>query len=483
VWKTKAVVICAGTYLRGKVICGDTAFESGPDGLHPSNLLKSFFEREKIPMLRFKTGTPPRIDKHTVDFDKLEEQLSEEYVTPFSMRTNEKKLQKCPRISCYITYTNEKTHDIIRNNLHRSPLFSGVIDGTGPRYCPSIEDKIVRFSDKERHQIFVEPMGSDSGELYLQGLSSSLPEDVQIEMVHSLPGFENAQIMRYAYAIEYDCVDATVLNHTLEFKNIAGLYGAGQFNGTSGYEEAAAQGLVAGMNAALGVQGRDKVALERSSSYIGALIDDIVTKGTGEPYRMMTSRTEYRLILRQDNAHMRLCDIGYKAGLVTKDAYRRYLKYKSLVEAEKKRLENTVIAPSDAVNLILEQINSPKITTGIRISELLRRQNVTYENIAEIDTERKELPRSVILTAVTDIKYDGYIKKQLLEVKKQQKLEKKQFPSDIDFKKIKGISTEAAQKLDKFRPANIGEASRISGISPADISVLLIYLSMYNKDN
>ncbi len=481
VWRVKTAVICTGTYLDSRVIIGDYSASSGPDGLHAAKSLTASLEKLGIRMMRFKTGTPPRIDSRTIDYSKLERQDGEKKLTPYSADTAKEDLEARPKLPCYIAYTNEATHEIIRKNIGRSPLYSGEIHGIGPRYCPSIEDKVVRFPDKIRHQLFVEPTGLGTNEMYLQGFSSSMPADVQLQMLHSITGFENAVTMRSAYAIEYDCIDSTQLDASLRFKSITGLYGAGQFNGTSGYEEAAAQGLIAGMNAALYVKGKSPVMLTRNSSYIGTLIDDLVTKGTNEPYRMMTSRSEYRLLLRQDNADARLSKIGHDAGLLSDEAYDRYLKKAEMIAAEKERLESIVLPPSEKVNGLLASLGEVPIKTGIRMSDLLRRPEITYELLAPVDPERQPLPEAVIFTVQTEIKYEGYIKKQLADAERFAKLEKRLLPTDIDYKSITGLSTEAAQKLDLLKPYSIGAASRISGVSPADISVLLIYLDLKNR--
>ena len=481
VWKTKAVVICTGTYLDSRVIIGDFHMSSGPDGLHAAKSLTASLLGLGIRMMRFKTGTPPRIDSRTIDYTKLERQDGEEHPTPYSADTKIADLEARPKLPCYIAYTNEKTHAIIRRHLDRSPLYSGEIHGIGPRYCPSIEDKVVRFPDKHRHQLFVEPTGLGTGEMYLQGFSSSMPADVQLEMLHSIEGFEHAVIMRSAYAIEYDCIDSTQLDASLSFKAIQGLYGAGQFNGTSGYEEAAAQGLIAGINAARFVKGKPPVVLTRDSSYIGTLIDDLITKGTNEPYRMMTSRSEYRLLLRQDNADARLSRIGHEAGLLSDAAFARYEKKESLIAEEKRRLQKTVFSPTDTLNSILKKAGQPEAKTGVRAIDLLRRPGITYEMLADVDLSRPALPANVIFTVQTEIKYEGYIKKQLMDAARFEKLEKKLLPADIVYENITGLSTEAMQKLSSQRPASIGAASRISGVSPADISVLLIYLDLRHR--
>ena len=477
VWKVKAAVICTGTYLNARVIVGEYSISSGPDGMLPAAGLTDSLKKSGVNFMRFKTGTPARVHKDTIDLTKLEIQNGDDYIIPYSSLTDEKEINKIKQTPCYIVYTNERTHDIIKANLHRSPLYTGKIEGTGARYCPSIEDKVVRFADKERHQIFVEPMGLDTKEMYIQGFSSSLPEDVQRKMLATLDGFEHARIMRTAYAIEYDCIDPTQLYATLEFKNIECLYGAGQFNGTSGYEEAAAQGLIAGINAALKIQGRPPLILTRDTSYIGALIDDLVTKGTNEPYRVMTSRTEYRLLLRQDNADERLCKYGYEAGLLSGERYNKYLEKKKLTDDEIKRLTSTYLSPSNELNELLKECGTAEVTSGVTLADLLRRPQLDYEKLAPADAARPQLPRSVKDSAQTTIKYEGYIKKQLQEVEKFSKSEDKKLPQDIDYMTIPGIRIEARQKLNKFRPLNIGQASRISGISPADISVLIIYLA------
>ena len=469
----KAVIVCTGTYLKGRVIMGEYSRESGPDGVFPSIGLSASLRKIGVELVRFKTGTPPRINRRSIDFSKLEIQEGDDEITPFSFETTGELKN---RVSCYITYTTPETHKIILDNLGRSPLFGGSITGVGPRYCPSIEDKIVRFKDKERHQLFVEPMGLDTEEMYLQGFSSSMPEDIQIQMIRSLPGFENAQVTRNAYAIEYDCANPLQLLPTLEFKKIGGLYGAGQFNGSSGYEEAAAQGLIAGINAALKLLGREPFVLERSQAYIGTLIDDLVTKGTNEPYRMMTSRSEYRLLLRQDNADLRLTPLGYKIGLISQERYDAFEKKRSLIDGEIQRLRKLVFPPSDTVNEILANANSTPIKTGIHADELLKRPEITYAALEGADTERKPLPRDVCEQVEISIKYEGYINRQMSQAKQFSKLENKRLPKDIDYKKIEGLRIEAMQKLDKIRPLSLGQASRISGVSPADIAVLMIYL-------
>lgn len=473
----KAVILSTGTYLGGLTHVGDVTRRSGPDGLLPAESLTSKLCGLGISMMRFKTGTPPRIRKDSIDFSLLERQDGEERITPFSVRTDKNILNGVLQMPCFITYTNQTTHQIIRDNLHRSPLYSGQIHGTGPRYCPSIEDKVVRFAEKERHQLFAEPMGIDTEEIYLQGFSSSLPADVQYKMLRSLKGFENAEIMRYAYAIEYDCVDPTQLYPTLEFKAIEGLYGAGQFNGSSGYEEAAAQGLVAGMNASCKIRGLDPIILPRYTSYIGTLIDDLVTKGTNEPYRIMTSRSEYRLLLRQDNADVRLTEFGRKACLIDDERYNEYLNKINHEKEETERLNTVNVSPTSA-NPLLESLGQTPLSSGAKMADLLRRPGITYEDLAPIDVFRPELSDDVIETVETEIKYEGYIKRQLAEAEKQKKIESRMLPEDIDYTTIKGLRLEAAQKLQEIRPASLGQAARISGVNPADISVLVIYLSM-----
>ena len=477
VWDCEAVIIATGTYPEAKIFVGDRIIESGPDGSLPSKGLSASLSAMGISLMRFKTGTPARVKRASIDFSALEVQPGEDTPLPFSTQTAGDAYLQGEQIPCHIVYTNEETHRIIRENIHRSAMYSGHISGTGPRYCPSIEDKIVRFADKERHQLFVEPMGNSTEEIYIQGFSTSLPTDVQWKMIRSLRGFQNAEIMRYAYAIEYDCIDPTQLNATLEFKDHPGLYGAGQFNGTSGYEEAAAQGLVAGINAALTALGKEKITLPRSGSYIGTLIDDLVTKGTNEPYRMMTSRSEFRLLLRQDNADQRLTPIGHACGLISDERFEAFLAKKEAVEAEKARLEATHYGP-DVVNPLLDRLGVERVKSGVSLGDLLRRPQLTYEDLTPIDKNRPSLPLSIIKTVETDVKYAGYIKRELAEVERQRKLEDKFIPEDMDYGRIKGLRLEASQKLAKFRPATVGQASRISGVSPADISVLLLYLGI-----
>lgn len=467
------VVICTGTYLKGIIYVGDRKYESGPDASQPSKPLSKSLESLGIKLRRFKTGTPARIAKNSIDYDKLEIQYGDEHIVPFSFETEEPMSNK---VTCWIGYTNEETHEIIRRNIGRSPLYSGKIEGIGPRYCPSIEDKVMRFPEKIRHQFFVEPMGLHTDEMYLSGMSSSLPEDVQIDIYHSVKGLEHAKIMRNAYAIEYDCCDSLDLKPTLEFIKVKGLFGAGQFNGTSGYEEAAAQGLLAGINAARRSRGEEGIVLERSNSYIGTLVDDLVTKGVLDPYRMMTSRSEYRLILRQDNADMRLTPLGHEIGLISDERYEKFLEKKRLCAEETERLENTTVKMSPELNEMLEAHGTAPLTEGIRASELLRRPQISYADLAPFDQGRKPLPEAVVEQVEIGIKYKGYIKKQLAQVEQMHRLEEKKIPEDIDYKSVHGLRLEAAEKLDRIRPMSIGQAGRISGVSPADISVLLIYL-------
>ena len=477
VWSCSAAIICTGTYLDSRIFVGDVNYPSGPDGFLAAEGLSAALRRLGLTLMRFKTGTPARVNRRSIDFSDLERQDGETPITPYSSSTEDSFFDGIEQIPCHIVYTNAETHRIIKDNITRSALYSGQIHGTGPRYCPSIEDKLVRFADKERHQLFVEPVGGTTDEMYIQGFSTSLPVDVQHKMLRSLKGFENAEIMRYAYAIEYDCIDPTQLYATLECKAIEGLYGAGQFNGTSGYEEAAAQGLVAGLNASLKLHGKEPLILTRSESYIGTLIDDLVTKGTNEPYRMMTSRSEYRLLLRQDNADARLTPKGYAAGLVSEEKYKMFTKKQELVRAEIERLNSTHYSPEHC-NAFLEKYGMTPLNSGASLGDLLRRPNMTYEMLAEIDDSRAPLPLRVITTVEVTIKYEGYIKRQINEVERHEKLEKKRIPEDIDYSSVKGLRLEAAQKLEKLRPLTIGQASRISGVNPADISVLLIYLGM-----
>lgn len=468
----KAVIICSGTYLKGKIFVGSSSYESGPDSTLPANLLSDSLKKNGITLRRFKTGTPARVHRRSIDFDRLERQDGDEKITPFSFETKGELKNTLP---CYIGYTNEKTHEVILKNIKRSAMYGGQIEGIGPRYCPSIEDKIMRFSDRPRHQLFIEPMGLDTEEFYLQGMSTSLPEDVQIEFLRTIKGLENVEIMRNAYAIEYDCCDPTELYATLEFKNLKGLYGAGQFNGTSGYEEAAAQGLVAGINAARQVSGKEPIVLDRASSYIGTLIDDLVTKGCSDPYRMLTSRSEYRLILRQDNADQRLTPIGYEIGLVSKERYDRLCEKIRLIDEEIKRVQRVNIAPS-AVNEYLVSRGTEPLTTGAKLSQLIRRPQLSYEGLAPFDEGRPSLSDEVKEQVELSIKYEGYIKIQLEQIESMRKLEKKALSPDTDYSKIRGLRLEAAEKLNKIKPVNLGQASRISGVNPADVSVLLIWL-------
>ena len=479
-YHTKAVVLCTGTYLKARCIYGDISNETGPNGLQAANYLTNSLKELGIEMYRFKTGTPARIDKRSIDFSKMEEQFGDERVVPFSFSTNPEDVQ-IDQISCWLTYTNEKTHEIIRNNLDRSPLYSGMIEGTGPRYCPSIEDKVVKFADKNRHQVFIEPEGLSTNEMYVGGMSSSLPEDVQYEMYQSVPGLEHAKIVRNAYAIEYDCIDARQLYPTLEFKNIKGLFSGGQFNGSSGYEEAAAQGLVAGINAAMEILGREQLVLDRSESYIGVLIDDLVTKENREPYRMMTSRAEYRLLLRQDNADLRLREKGYQVGLVTQEQYDYIQWKKEKIEEETQRMEHVHVGAVKEVQELLEQYGSTPLKNGISLGDLIRRPELSYDIVAPLDKKRPELPYDVREQININIKYDGYIRRQLKQVEGFKKLENKKLPKDIDYDAISGLRIEAKQKLNAYRPISIGQASRIAGVSPADISVLLVYMESYRR--
>lgn len=473
IYKARCVILATGTFLAGKVYVGDVSYESGPDGMFPAKRLALSLKELGLPLRRFKTGTPARVNRKSVNEKILERQDGDKRIVPFSFDNNSKIENK---MCCYVTYTNEQTKKVILDNLHRSPLYGGKIDGKGPRYCPSIEDKIVRFSEKERHQIFIEPCGYNTEEMYLQGLSSSLPEDVQLKFIHTIPGLENAQLMRTAYAIEYDCVDPTALDASLEFKNFDGLFGAGQFNGSSGYEEAAAQGLVAGINAARKIKKLPPVIFERSGSYIGTLVDDLVTKGCSDPYRMMTSRSEYRLLLRQDNADRRLTPLGYEIGLISRERYERFLKKTELIAEERKRVEKTVIAPSEKLNALLVSRETSPIVSGVRLSELIKRPQLGYELLTEFDKERPDLPYEIFEQVEIDIKYEGYIKRQQAQVDEMHRLEVRTLPHNIDYSSITGLRLEAREKLTKIRPKSVGQASRISGVSPADISVLLIYL-------
>ncbi len=479
IYEVDSIIVATGTYLKGKIYIGETSFESGPDGVFPANKLSEALKREGVELVRFKTGTPARINKNSIDFSKMEIQEGDERPEAFSFEDEiDPNVEQLP---CYLTYTNEKTHDIIRKNLHRSPLYGGEITGTGPRYCPSIEDKVVRFADKERHQIFVEPIGRNTDEMYIQGMSSSLPEDVQIAMYRTIPGLENAEFTRPAYAIEYDCINPSDLKLSLEYKKFDGLFFAGQTNGTSGYEEAACQGLIAGINASLKLQGKEPVILDRSQAYIGVLIDDIVTKGTNEPYRMMTSRAEYRLLLRQDNADIRLLEIGHSVGLVSDERYEKFLNKKKKIEEEIERVRDKTIKPTEKVNEFLRKFNSSEITTGVKLADLVKRSELTYEELTQIDEDRPNLEEQVQKEVGIELKYEGYIKLQAEQVEKFKKLEAKLLPKEINYEDIKGLRLEARQKLNKTRPNNVGQASRISGVSPADISVLLIYLETLKK--
>lgn len=475
VYQAQTAIICSGTFLHGRIYVGDVSYESGPDGLHAAVGLSEALERLGIGLRRFKTGTPARVRRDSIDYSQLEVQAGDEPIIPFSFETPREGLKN--QVVCHIAYTNETTHEIIRQNIHRSPLYGGMIEGVGPRYCPSIEDKVMRFSEKPRHQSFVEPVGLDTEEMYLQGLSSSLPEDVQLQIYRSIKGFENIKIMRNAYAIEYDCIDPLDLKATLEFIKVPGLYGAGQFNGTSGYEEAAAQGLIAGINAARRVQGKEPVILDRASSYIGTLIDDLVTKGCSDPYRMMTSRSEYRLLLRQDNADQRLTPLGHELGLINEERWQAYQDKQQQIAQEKKRIEKLTFGPSEALNRMLVEKGTAALETGVHASDLIRRPQLTYQDLAPFDTERPPLADEVTEQVEIQIKYEGYIQKQLMQVEQMRKLESRLLPEDICYEQVRGLRLEAIEKLQRVRPYNIGQASRISGVSPADISVLLIYLS------
>ena len=477
VWSCSAAILCTGTYLESRIFVGDVNYASGPDGFLAAEGLSAALRRLGLSLMRFKTGTPARVNRRSIDFTDLERQDGETPVVAYSSTTPDDFFDNIKQIPCHIVYTNAETHKIIRENIGRSALYSGQIHGTGPRYCPSIEDKLTRFADKERHQLFIEPVGATTDEMYIQGFSTSLPVDVQHKMLRSLKGFENAEIMRYAYAIEYDCIDPTQLYATLECKTIEGLYGAGQFNGTSGYEEAAAQGLVAGLNASLKLHGKEPLILTRSESYIGTLIDDLVTKGTNEPYRMMTSRSEYRLLLRQDNADERLSPKGYAAGLLSEERYAEFLKRRELVKSEIERLNTTYYSPEHC-NGFLEKYRMTPLNSGASLADILRRPGITYEMLGEIDTNRSPLPLRVAITVEVTVKYEGYIKRQIAEVERHEKLEKKRIPDDINYLSVRGLRIEAAQKLQQLRPLTIGQATRISGVNPADVSVLLIYLGM-----
>lgn len=480
IYECHAVVLCVGTYLKARCLCGEAITYTGPNGLQAANYLTESLKSLGVEMRRFKTGTPARMDKRSIDFSKMEEQFGDKTIVPFSFSTNADEIQK-EQISCWLTYTNNETHEIIKANLDRSPIYAGIIEGTGPRYCPSIEDKVVKFSDKERHQVFIEPEGTHTNEMYISGMSSSLPEDVQYRMYRTVPGLENCKIIRNAYAIEYDCINPKQLYPTLEFKNIKGLFSGGQFNGSSGYEEAAAQGLIAGMNAGLFVRGKEKITIDRSQAYIGVLIDDLVTKENFEPYRMMTSRAEYRLLLRQDNADLRLREIGYKAGLISREDYDYIIYKKDAIEQEITRLKNTKLGASKDVQKFLEANGSTSLKTAVSLAELVSRPELSYEIIEDIDKKRISLPKDVIEQVNIEIKYEGYIIRQLRQVEQYKKMEKKLIPAALDYEDIKSLRIEARQKLISFKPVSVGQASRISGVSPADISVLLVYLEHYNK--
>ncbi len=477
IFECKAIILTTGTYLQGRIIIGDISYSGGPDGIFPANMLSASLLNLGINLLRFKTGTPARLNRKSLDFSKMTEQPGDEVIVPFSFETEN--IEK-DQVSCWLTYTNKDTHEVIRQNLHRSPLYSGNITGIGPRYCPSIEDKVVRFADKENHQVFVEPMGLETEEMYLQGMSSSLPEDVQVDFMKTIPGLENVKVMRSAYAIEYDGIDATQLNLSLEFKNLDGLFSAGQINGSSGYEEAAAQGIIAGINAALKVKGTRPLILDRSQAYIGVLIDDLVTKGTKEPYRMMTSRAEYRLLLRQDNADLRLTPLGKEVGLISEERFEKFALKRELIQQEVDRLNNSYLPPSEEVLKYLEKRESTAIKSGINVAELLRRPEISYESLSEV-MELPQLPRSIREQIEISIKYEGYIKRQMQQVEQYKKLEGRKLPKNMDYSGIQGLRLEARQKLSQIKPESIGQASRITGVSPADISVLLIHLEQLNR--
>ena len=478
----KAIVLASGTYLKSRCLTGECIEYTGPNGLKSSSDLSENLKALGIELRRFKTGTPARVDARTVDFSKMEPQYGDEHIVPFSFENKEADIKR-DQYPCYLTYTNERTHQIIRDNLHRSPMYSGVIEGTGPRYCPSIEDKVVRFADKDRHQVFLEPEGEDTTEMYVQGMSSSLPEEVQLEMLRSIAGLENVEVMRTGYAIEYDCLNPLELKHSLEFKHIEGFFSGGQMNGSSGYEEAACQGLIAGINAALKVDGREPLIIDRSEAYIGVLIDDLVTKGTREPYRMLTSRAEYRLLLRQDNADLRLTEKGHEVGLISDERYNRFLEKRKAIDTELERLKNTYVGTSQKVQEIIAAKESTPLRSGIALCELLKRPELSYEDFKEVDDTRPELPEEVIEQVMIELKYEGYISRQLKQVEQFKKLEKKRIPDDINYDDVYSLRLEAKQKLEAVRPVSIGQASRISGVSPADISVLLVYLEQRRNRN
>ena len=480
VYECKAIVLAGGTYIRSRCLTGECIEYTGPNGLKTSNKLSEALKAINVELRRFKTGTPARVDARTIDFSKMEPQYGDERIVPFSFENKEEDIKR-EQFPCYLTYTNERTHQVIRDNLHRSPMYSGVIEGTGPRYCPSIEDKVVRFADKERHQVFIEPEGENTTEMYVQGMSSSLPEEVQLQMLRTLPGLENVVVMRTGYAIEYDCINPLQLKHSLEMKNIEGFFSAGQMNGSSGYEEAAAQGLIAGINAALKVQGREPMIVDRSEGYVGVLIDDLVTKGTKEPYRMMTSRAEYRLLLRQDNADLRLTEKGYKAGLVPEERYQRFVAKRQAIQDEMERLKHVYVGTSEKVQAILEAKGSTLLKSGIALAELLKRPEMEYHDFDDVDTKRPTLTEDVIEQVMIELRYEGYIKRQKQQVEQFKRLEKRLIPEDIDYNEVSSLRLEAKQKLEQVRPISMGQASRISGVSPADISMLLVYLEQRNR--
>ena len=481
VYECKAIVLAGGTYVRSRCLTGECIEYTGPNGLKTSNKLSEALKAHNIELRRFKTGTPARVDARTIDFSKMEPQHGDENIVPFSFENKEEDIKR-EQHPCYLTYTNERTHQIIRDNLHRSPMYSGVIEGTGPRYCPSIEDKVVRFADKERHQVFIEPEGENTTEMYVQGMSSSLPEEVQLAMLRTLPGLENVVVMRTGYAIEYDCLNPLQLKHSLEMKHIEGFFSAGQMNGSSGYEEAAAQGLVAGINAALKVQGKEPMLIDRSEGYVGVLIDDLVTKGTKEPYRMMTSRAEYRLLLRQDNADLRLTEKGYNAGLIPQERYEKFVAKRQAIQDEMERLKHVYVGTSEKVQAILEKKGSTLLKSGMALAELLKRPEMEYDDFAEVDKERPQLPRDVVEQVMIELRYEGYIKRQQQQVEQFKRLEKRLIPEDINYDEVASLRLEAKQKLEQVRPVSMGQASRISGVSPADISMLLVYLEQRNRN-